>query len=149
MEKDIFKFTKALKLCAPTTREKLKEAEERIGIIFPTQYKDFMLYSNGAEGFVGLGKSYLQVWDIEEVISAGEFNATDVTLCLDNESPPVVCFAANGIGSYYAFDKRTEDSSIIGFESISIIRDGYESCGRTFFEFLQYLFDAEEEVVSA
>ena len=97
-----------------------------------------MLFSNGAEGFVG--NSYLQIDLIDVMTKINEMNVTDETMCLDNESRPVVCFASDGGGTYYAFDQRTQDSSIISFPAISVISEEYEVCGHTFAEFLEYLY---------
>lgn len=36
-----------------------------MGISFPQQYKEFMLFSNGAVGEVG--DSYLTIWELEDV----------------------------------------------------------------------------------
>lgn len=141
MDKHIRKLIDLMDCNLPAAEEELEKAEAKLGMRFPVQYKEFMRYSNGALG--SIGNSYLQIWSIEQVHRLNESSATDETLCLNNESQPVICFAADGGGTYYAFDKRTEDSSIISFPAISIISEEYELCGNTFNEFLQYLYDAE------
>lgn len=48
MDEHIKQFIDGMKLNSPTTEEKLKEVETKLGISFPVQYKEFMLVSNGA-----------------------------------------------------------------------------------------------------
>jgi len=122
---------------APTTEDRLNEFEKTIGIKLPLEYREFMLTSNGALGFVG--NSYLMIWTIEEALEINESSIGDRTLCLEDECPPVVCFGSDGGGMAYAFEKRTEDTAIITFPFISIIREEYEYCGNTFHEFIQFL----------
>ena len=129
-----------LELNPSVTEEKIKEAEIKLNIRFPVQYKEFMSFSNGAEGNVG-EDSYLQIYSVEEVVEIYEINSTDETLCLNHETRPVICFASDGGGTYYAFDKSTEDSSIISFPAVSIISEEYELCGNTFIDFLQNLYN--------
>jgi cell wall assembly regulator SMI1 len=50
MNEQVKDMTKEMKLSPPTTQEALKAFEERVGIYLPTEYKEFMLYSNGAVG---------------------------------------------------------------------------------------------------
>jgi len=124
----------------PTTVDRLDEFENIIGISLPHEYREFMLTSNGALGFVG--STYLMIWSIEEALEINRSSLDDRTLCLDDESPPVVCFGSDGGGMAFAFEKRTEDTAIITFPFISIIREEYEYCGKSFREFLQNLAKA-------
>jgi len=139
MSNQIDVFIKNLKLKPPATEDNLKILEQRIDICLPVEYREFMLNSNGAEGFIG--NSYLQIWSVEQTMKLNERSAADETLCLFNESKPVVCFASDGGGTYYAFDKRTDDSSIIAFSAISIVSEEHEQCGDTFNKFLQHLYN--------
>jgi hypothetical protein len=117
----------------PTTEYKLCEAELNIGISFPTQYKEFMLASNGAEGGIG-EHSYLVIWPIEEIVKLNEQYA------VSRFTPGLVYFGFDGGGMAYAFDNRTEESSIVEFPFESIKTEDIKQLGRTFHEFLRFLF---------
>ena len=45
----------------------IKSVEKLLDITFPEQYKDFLLWSNGAEGV--LGNNYMYIWAVEDVIA--------------------------------------------------------------------------------
>ena len=45
----------------------IEKVERFLGIAFPEQYKDFLLWSNGGEGI--LANSYIYIWAIEDVIA--------------------------------------------------------------------------------
>ncbi|MCL2079327.1 MAG: SMI1/KNR4 family protein [Oscillospiraceae bacterium] len=138
MNNQIKTYIEKLKLKPPTTKEYLESFERKIGIQLPIEYREFMLYSDGAEGMVG--NSYLFIWSIRETMEINLLSAEDKTMCLNSESPPVICFGSDGSDTTYAFDKRTKDSSIITFPLISIISEEYKLCGNTFNEFLHNLY---------
>ena len=137
MNKNIRRFFSTEDLELPTTEDILKEVETTLGVTFPLQYKEFMLESNGAEGNIG-ENSYLALWHIEEIIELNEgYNVKEYY-------PGLVFFGSDGGGIAYAFNYRTEETPILAIPLDSIHIEDAKTCGNTFEEFLQILYDAEE-----
>jgi len=45
----------------------IENVEKLLGLTFPEQYKDFLLWSNGGEGV--FGNNYIYIWAIEDIIA--------------------------------------------------------------------------------
>lgn len=132
MDARIMKLIGEMALNPPSINEILMTIEKTLDICFPLQYKDFMLFTNGAEGPIG-SDSYLVIWSIEEIIPLNEAYA------VNEFTPQLLYFGSDGGGMAYAFDLRQQHYPIveIPFESIHI--DDAKLCGNTFNEFLQNL----------
>ena len=138
MIEKIKQLLQEMKFNPPATEIDLRNVEKEIGMSFPPQYKEFMLESNGAEGSVG-DNSYLAIWSVEEIVPLNEAGG------VEQFTPGLVYFASDGGGTAYAFDKRTENVSIVETPDDSIDIEEAELCGNTFMEFLQYLYDYNME----
>ena len=57
----------------PASWEAIEQVQEKLSFRLPRSYTDFLLTSDGGEGFVG--NAYLMLWKVEELITR---NATDV-----------------------------------------------------------------------
>ena len=53
MNNSIINMVSSMELNKPADETKITEVENQIGVQLPIQYKQFMLYSNGAEGELG------------------------------------------------------------------------------------------------
>ena len=137
MDENLKKLTNKMELNPPTSREILEDVGTTLGIRLPDHYIEFMLESNGAEGNVGT-RSYLAIWPAEQIVQLNEDYA------VNEFTPGLVYFGSDGGGMAYAFDKRENDSPVVvefPFESIHI--KDTKLCGKTFVEFLQYLYDRD------
>ena len=67
MNKEIMKLTQTMEYNSFSSEEAIKSVELEIDMIYPTQYREFMLETNGAEGNIGQN-SYLAIWSIEEIV---------------------------------------------------------------------------------
>jgi SMI1 / KNR4 family (SUKH-1) len=133
MDDILKKLIEKMGLNPPTTSSALTDVEAKLRIKLPNQYIDFMMESNGAEG--NIGRSYIAIWAAEQIVQLNEGYA------VNGFTPGLVYFGSDGGGMAYAFDNRTENVSIvvIPFESIHI--EDAKTCGKTFVEFLLYLFN--------
>lgn len=113
------------------TIKDLNEVEKAVGISFPQQYKEFMLFSNGAVGDVG--NSYLTIWELEDVQDFYED-------CCEGDLDNVVLFASDGAKMGYGFDKG-KSGSIVSVPLDSLEVDYVEFCANTFDEFMEYLYN--------
>jgi hypothetical protein len=104
-----------------------------IGLDFPAEYKDFLLVSDGGEGFIG-ENSYAILWHLAELASLNL--AYEVT----TYAPGLFAFGSNGGGEAFAFDFR---SPVVGVVSVPFVgMDLSLACplAPTFDEFLEALF---------
>lgn len=124
-------LTDLLDLNAPATEDAIQQAEEELGIRFPSQFRDFLLESNGGEG--SISASYLALWPVEAIAQLNR------DYQIDEYTPGLVAFASDDGGMAYAFDTRAANLPIveIPFESIHI--EEAKACGDTFVAFLRYL----------
>lgn len=82
MNKNIINLVSKMDLNKSADEKEIMEVENRIGVKLPIQYKEFMLYSNGAEGELG-ENSYLVIWPIEEIISLNEAYSVNQYILLE------------------------------------------------------------------
>lgn len=136
MNKEIMKLTQTMEYNSFSSKKAIKGVELEIDMIFPTQYREFMLETNGAEGNIGQN-SYLAIWSIEEIVPL------NIDGKVEEFTPGLVQFASDGGGMAYAFDKRDKEISIVAIPDDSIHIEDAEFLGKTFQDFLQYLHDAD------
>lgn len=122
-----------LNLNEPATLDLITQVESQLGLRFPKQYVDFLLKSNGAEGWVG--QSYVAIWPIEQVIPYNSGYA------VEEFTPGLIYYGSDGGGMAYAFDKRSVQMPIVEFPFELIHIEYARQCGKTFSEFLQALYD--------
>lgn len=49
----------------PATEAKLSQAESELGVVFPEDYREFLLWSNGGEAKVG--DAYFSLWRVDDI----------------------------------------------------------------------------------
>ncbi|MCK4261258.1 MAG: SMI1/KNR4 family protein [Halanaerobiales bacterium] len=113
--------------------EKIREIEEILKVIFPDEYKEFMLKYNGGEGEIG-ENNYLVVWPLEELIELNEEYA------VNEFAPGLFLFGSDGGSVAYAFDTRKESIPIVEVPFIGMDLDDISFCSNTFNVFLEYLY---------
>ena len=133
MDEKVRLYIKEMERKSPAQEEKIKEVEERFGICFPAQYKEFLLESNGIEGTFG-DFAYLVIWPIEDVC---RYN---LEYEVNTYNPGVVYFGSDGGGEIFAFDFRKKDITIVMLSTMAIDLDDMELYSSTFHEFLEKYF---------
>lgn len=83
----------------PTSEERIERVEKQLGIVFPTDYKAFLKYTNGFGGFVG--ESAITFNKVEAIIEQTEGYCTEFF-------PWAVHIGTTGGGDMYVLDKRQE-----------------------------------------
>lgn len=134
MDKNIISMMNAMDLNEPADEKTIKEVENSIGFSLPVQYREFMLYSNGAEGELG-ENSYLVLWPIEDIIPLNE--AYEVS----RYTPGILYFGSDGGDAAYAFDARDEAKAIIEIPFISIHDEDAHKCADNFNDFIKILYE--------
>ena len=124
----------SMELNKPADETKITEVENQIGVQLPIQYKQFMLYSNGAEGELG-ENTYLVIWPIEEIISLNE------AYSVNQYTPGILYFGSDGGDIAYAFDIRNENISIIEIPFESIHFEDVQLCAYNFNDFIEKMYN--------
>ncbi|WP_271754793.1 SMI1/KNR4 family protein [Cohnella sp. JJ-181] len=125
------KFLNGLELRSQTNINLIFETESKLGAKFPSDYKELIVQSNGAEGTVG--NSYLQLWAIEELVELNEGYA------VKEFAEGLVIFGSDGGGTAYAFDTRYDKTTIVEVPFIGMHLDEITLCSDTFTGILRYL----------
>ncbi|NUQ77223.1 MAG: SMI1/KNR4 family protein [Polyangiaceae bacterium] len=71
----------------------------------PSEYKDFLLFADGGEGFVG--SAYLVLWSIADLIHLNEEYG------VREYAPGLLVFGSDGGGEAFAFDMRSHPNRIV------------------------------------
>src|SRR5919106_3881199 len=129
MDERLASLTADLERRRGTALAAIREREEQLGLRFPSDYVEFMLASNGGEGFVG--ESYVRIEPIEELMS------DDLRASLPDERAGLVVFGSNGALEAFAFDTRGPELRIVMFPWIGIDEEEVIEQGRTFTDFLE------------
>jgi len=115
------KYLKDLELNKPASIELIQDVEKNLGIKFPEDYIDFMLFSNGCEG--SIGENYIILWNTEDIIENNE------NYEVQTYAPNIVIFGSNGGGEAFGFDMRNKNIKYIMlpfmFDYNDIIDQGY------------------------
>ncbi len=132
---EIFKlFTSELHMNKPVKIECLEKIETYFKVKLPSQYVDFMLTTNGAEGNVG-DNSYLVLWSAEEIVELNKDYG------VEEFAPGLLLFGSNGGMDAYAFDTRRDNLPIIEVPFIGMGQEKAKDYGDTLFDFFKYLYD--------
>ena len=119
------------------TPEKIDAASASLQFTLPSDYVDILLYTNGAEGFVG--GSYLRLYPAERLAELNQSYA------VNEFAPGLLIFGSSGGGEAFAFDTRSLPVSIV---QIPFIPMNYEYAihrGTSFNDFLSSLADEQSE----
>jgi SMI1 / KNR4 family (SUKH-1) len=131
MNSNIQKIIRKLESNAPATQDAIKIFEKASGLELPKDYINFLLKTNGAEGFIG--DNYVIFWAMEELVELNK--AYEV----DEYKPELLLFGSNGGGEAFAFNKRSLPMKIVQIPSISIDLKDAIQLGYSFYDFLNIL----------
>lgn len=125
--------TYGLELNPPVEENRVRKVEIELGVKFPSDYKEFISFSNGAEG--SIGENYLILWSIDEIIELNEAYG------VNDFANGLVLFGSDGGDAAFAFDTRTKESHIVTVPFIGMDLEAVKNCSKTFNGFLQYLLN--------
>jgi hypothetical protein len=96
----------------PARRDEIEKVQQELKFRLPKSYLDFMLARNGGEGFIG--KSYLVLWKIEELISM------NAAYHVSEFAPELFLFGSNGGDEAFGFDTRSEACGIVSIPFVAM-----------------------------
>lgn len=106
----------------------IENAEKEMNFVFPEDFKEFLLFSNGATG--DIDGDYLELWAVEEI------PASNRVIEMDKYSPGLIAFGGDGANELYAFDARKTPCAIVQIPMIGMDLDSVWKCADTFEHFL-------------
>ena len=118
----------------PVSREEIEKVQPKLKFRLPKSYVDFMLSTDGGEGFIG--KSCLALWKIEELISMN--NAYHVAEFV----PDLFLFGSDGGGEAFGFDTRSEVPRVVSIPFVAMEIEDAKVVAADFEAFLLTLFSA-------
>ncbi|GMV82586.1 MAG: hypothetical protein AMXMBFR7_37700 [Planctomycetota bacterium] len=110
------------------SKEEIDRVQEGLGRGLPSEYLEFLLYTDGGEGFIG--KSYVMFWSAHELL---EFNRD---YKVDEYAPGLFLIGSSGGGEAYALDLRTEPPTFVSVPFVGMGLDHVRKVGGTFLDFL-------------
>ena len=116
-----------------TSKEEIEKVEQKLDVKFPSDYKDFMLLTNGGEW--PIGNSYLRLWNIEELVNSNEDYA------VTEFAPGLVIIGSDGGGVAYGYDFRQDQSLLVEVDFIGMDIDNPNYWTNSFLDFLENLYN--------
>lgn len=132
MNEKIKNLIKELKLTEGANEEEIGKLETDLGHKLPSDYIEFVRYSKGAEGPIGI-TNYLVLWHIEDLKSINEDYE------IDEFAPGLVLFGGDGGDTGYTFDTRNEQMPVVAVSLSDLSLDFIKPMGLNFVEFLENL----------
>jgi hypothetical protein len=114
----------------------IAECERHFGLKLPKDYRNFMVFSNGGEGFIG-ANSYLRLWKIEELPLMNDGYETAKYL------PNGLLFGTDGGEEAFGFDLRTSQIKIVQVPFIGMEWKYAWLLSDSFNGFLHQLYEAQ------
>ena len=116
----------------PANEVAIRTAENDSNSAFPTEYRDFLQFTNGGEGFVG-SDGYAALWRVEGICPFNkEYEVSEY-------APGLLLFGTNGGGECFGFDYRSPDRVIVQVPAIGMSLNDTLVIAPTFHGFLAFL----------
>ncbi|OSA97880.1 UNVERIFIED_ORG: hypothetical protein B2H98_06495 [Clostridium botulinum] len=120
---------------SPAKKLQIDKLQELLDCELPKDYINFMLSSNGGEGWIGQN-SYLMLWRLEDILELNiKYNTFELI-------PGLLIFGSNGGIDAYAFDTRLKAIPIVNVPFIGMNLNEVNYIGDTFEEFLENLYNS-------
>lgn len=126
MKRLLEKLTNSFDTVSPATPSAIETAEKFFNLTLPTDYKEFLQFSNGLEGETT--DSYLVLWSSEELVELNQ--AYHVKEFISD----IIIFGSDGAEEAFGFD--TTNMSIVKLPFIGMGHIPNEKLSDTFSDFL-------------
>ena len=120
----------------PASISNIREAENKLAIQFPDDYRNFMQKTNGGEGFIG-SNSYIVLWSVDELMSMNKMYEVQAF------APGLLLFGSDGGGEAYGFDVRSSSYSVIQVPFVGMSWTDAMLAGESFSIFLKNLYEVQ------
>jgi hypothetical protein len=99
----------------PATSNDITEAEERLGVRFPDDYRSFLLFRNGVKGW--FGEVYVELNSVDDVVELTEVHDHQLSL------PGLVFIGGDGAREAVGYDFRKVPPPVV---LIGLVSDGWQ-----------------------
>jgi len=126
MKQLLEKLTNSFDTITPATTSAIETAEKFFNLQLPTDYKEFLQFTNGLEGETI--DSYLVLWSVEEVVELNQaYNVKEFV-------SDIILIGSDGAEDAFAFD--TTNMTIVKLPFIGMGHIANEKLSDTFGDFL-------------
>lgn len=127
--KQVFeKLSNYFEINAPATETAIEDAERHFNYQLPTDYKRFLLFSNGLEG--NIADNYLVLWSVEELVELNEaYHVKEFV-------PDIIIFGSDGGEEAFGFDITDSNAKVVKLPFIGMGYIANEQLADTFEGFL-------------
>lgn len=116
---------------SPAAAAQVAAAENQLGKSLPSDFREFLLLTNGGEGMIG--ENYVMLW------SADELSQYNKSYQVSDYAPGLLLFGSDGGGEAYAFDTRTSPSTVVMVPFVGMSLEDAKPVAPTFTAFLKKL----------
>ena len=135
MTEEFARLTQLLHHNPGASEEEIGDAERALDVAFPRVYREFLAYSNGAEGPIG-SEHYLVLWSTKELVRINE------SYEMQTELPGIVLFGSDGGDRAYAFDYRLPTP---GVTTLSLLLLNFDEVTTVYPDFTSFLERLNED----
>jgi hypothetical protein len=126
MKQLLKKLPDSFDMVSPATLSSIETAEEFFNFKFPTDYKEFLQFTNGLEGETS--DNYLVLWSTEELIELNQaYNVKEFV-------SDIIIVGSNGAEEAFAYD--TANMTIVNLPFIGMGHIANKKISDTFYGFL-------------
>jgi hypothetical protein len=117
----------------PASADEIEAFEREAGVTLPSDYCEFLRFTDGGEGFIG-ANSYAMLWKIGELLRLNrEYQAHEC-------APGLLLFGSSGGGEAFAFDQRGGGKTpVVSVPFVGMDLSGALPLSETFNGFLDHL----------
>jgi len=138
MAADMGKLLSNLNQNGPSPAGAMEGFERQLGVKLPVEYAEFLSKTDGGEGFIGRD-AYVILWPVGEIVSMNQ--AYEV----QKYAPGLLIFGSDGGGEAFGFDTRSPEWPVVQVPFVGMAWDLARPMGATFDEFLERLYEIEDE----
>jgi hypothetical protein len=138
MAGDMDRLLANLNQSVPATAAAVEDCERQLSVKLPCEYVEFLKRTNGGEGFIGKS-AYVILWALGELASMNQ--AYEV----QKYAPGLLIFGSDGGGEAFGFDTRSPEWPVVQVPYVGMTWDLARPMGATFDEFLERLYEIEDE----
>lgn len=113
----------------PAANSTIEEVEASLGAPLPSEYKEFLSMTNGAEGPIGK-TGYIALWP------AGQLKENNDGYEVDRYVPGLLLIGSDGGGEAFAFDLSDPDRPVVSIPFVGMNRNLLNRVGASFWDFL-------------
>lgn len=117
----------------PATQAAIDECSKSLGLCFPEQYVEFLLATNGAEGFTPAEHKagYFKLYPTDRLVERNQ------GLEVQNKHPGYLAIGSNGAGELFLINTQSDEQPVLMVPDIDDDMKHAWTVGKSFEDFLE------------